>query len=84
MFMSETHDYIFSYSLEPKDVTKHPTPDFPDEIIKVLFKSLLNLIIPCVGDKEVKVDGFKFLKNSQMIHKLFASTKKKCFISGGK
>ncbi|KFD40967.1 hypothetical protein DK28_0213735 [Peptococcaceae bacterium SCADC1_2_3] len=74
--MSETHDYIFSYSLEPKDVTKHPTPDFPDEIIKVLFKSLLNLIIPCVGDKEVKVDGFKFLKNSQMIHKLFASTKK--------
>ncbi|HAG09614.1 MAG TPA: hypothetical protein DCK87_08665 [Desulfotomaculum sp.] len=77
MFMSETHDYIFSYSLEPKDVAEHPTPDLPDEVIKVLFKSLLDLVIPCAGDKEIKVDGFKFLKNNQVIHKLFTSIEKK-------
>jgi len=74
--MSETNDYIFRYSLKPKEVVKYPIADLPDEIIKVLFESLLDLIIPCVGDKEIKVDGFKFLKNRRIIHKLFASTKK--------
>lgn len=71
--MDETRDYIFRYSLKPKDVAMHLAPDFPDEVIKVLFKSLLDLIIPCVGDKEIKVDGFKFLKNSQITHRLFTS-----------
>jgi len=79
--VSETRDYIFRYSLEPNEVVKYPMSDLPDEIIKVLFKSLLDLIIPCVGDKEVKIDGFKFLKNRQIIHKLFASTKKNALSS---
>ncbi|GAB6273498.1 MAG: hypothetical protein STSR0004_03610 [Peptococcaceae bacterium] len=74
--MSEIIDYIFRYSLEPKEVVKYNIDDLPDEIIKILFESLLDLIIPCVGGKEIKVDGFKFLKNRQIIHKLFASTKK--------
>jgi hypothetical protein len=80
MLMSETNDYIFRYSLKPKEVVKYPIADLPDEIIKVLFESLLDLIIPCVGDKEIKVDGFKFLKNRRIIHKLFASTKKMLYL----
>lgn len=79
--MDETRDYIFRYSLKPKDVAMHLAPDFPDEVIKVLFKSLLDLIIPCVGDKEIKVDGFKFLKNSQITHRLFTSIEKKILSS---
>ena len=69
--MSITKDYTFRYPLEPKKVIKCSDYDLPDEIIKLLLKNLLDLIIPCAEDKEVKIDGFKFLKNQNIIHKLF-------------
>jgi len=45
----------------------------PDHLIGLLFKALLDLVIPVHGDQDVFVDGYKLLSDRTMIHPLFSS-----------
>lgn len=68
--LSIMDDYIFRYRLEqPKrmtSITSARSMLVPGE----LFRSLLDILVPCTGDKEVRIDGFKMLNDRSVVHKL--------------
>jgi len=64
-------DYIFRYRIVPADNAACSDGDLPTEMVKRQLRNLLDVVIPCAGEKEVKVDGFKLLNNRGVIHKIF-------------
>lgn len=67
-------DYIFRFKLDAIDKPGCPGMDRPTEMVKKLLGNLLNVVIPCAGTEEVKIDGFKLLNNREMIYKIFDET----------
>jgi len=63
-------DYIFRYRLNPADAGCDGS-DRPTEMVKKQLRHLLELIVPCAGEQEVKIDGFKLLNNREVIYELF-------------
>ena len=64
-------DYIFRYRVE-RAVDADPSGgDLPTEMVKKIWRSLLDLAIPCAGGEEVKIDGFKLLNNRDVTHDIF-------------
>jgi hypothetical protein len=62
-------DYIFRYKL---DSDKAPVGKDPLlEMIRAQLESILNIVIPVEGQREVKIDGFKLLGDRRTIHKIF-------------
>ncbi len=62
-------DYIFRYKL---DSDKAPVGKDPLlEMIRAQLESIMNVIIPVEGQREVKIDGFKLLRDRRTIHKIF-------------
>lgn len=63
-------DYIFRFKLNPVNDAGCPA-DRPTEMVKELLRSLLDVVVPCAGETEVKIDGFKLLNNRGFIYKIF-------------
>jgi hypothetical protein len=63
----ENQEYIFRYELK-LDRTEKPLS--LSELFKFELENLLDIIIPMEGNREVKIDGFKFIAGGA-IHKLF-------------
>ena len=62
-------DYVFRYKL---DSSKTPVSKDPLlEMIRAQLESILNVVIPVEGQREVKIDGFKLLRDRRTIHKIF-------------
>jgi hypothetical protein len=62
-------DYIFRYKL---DSGKAPVDKEPLlEMIRTQLESILNVVILVEGQREVKIDGFKLLRDRRTIHKIF-------------
>ena len=62
-------DYIFRYKLDSSK-----TPVFKDPLLAMIraqLESILNVVIPVEGQREVKIDGFKLLRDRRTIHKIF-------------
>lgn len=62
-------DYVFRYKLD-----SNKTPVFKDpllEMIRAQLDNILNVVIPVEGQREVKIDGFKLLRDRRTIHKIF-------------
>ena len=70
--MSEA-DYIFHYPIdsEARDRQRPSSRNRCLEVIREQLENLLNLIIPCSGDTDIHIDGFKLLNNPSEIHRLF-------------
>lgn len=74
----EESNYIFRYQLDFSKAQGAAGTDCPTEMISAQLKNLLSLIIPCAGEEEVKVDGFKPLSNKTVIYKLSEDSARDC------
>lgn len=63
-------EYIFQYPLT-KCNSIHLS-----EMLRQQLQNLLEVIIPCNGNEEVKIDGFKIMNNKNIIHSIFISGEK--------
>jgi len=77
---SPSEDYIFRYQLqfEPARDTVYPNP--VTEMIRAQLQNILNLVIPVAGSKEVKIDGFKLLRDKNTIYEVFPKKREKAEI----
>jgi wyosine [tRNA(Phe)-imidazoG37] synthetase (radical SAM superfamily) len=69
-------DFVFRYEL-PSGGNKEPV--YQERLVEMLreqLASILNLVIPMQGTTEVKVDGFKLLRDSETVYKIFTSSVK--------
>lgn len=64
-------DYIFRYPVATADDDDCSGGDRSTGMVKKLWRSLLDVAIPCAGGEEVKIDGFKLLNNRDVIHEIF-------------
>lgn len=67
--MEEENDYIFRYPLtpSPKETARDPLL----ELFRQELQSLLSLLVLYHKGKEVKVDGFRMMKERETIHEIF-------------
>jgi len=66
-----TQDYDFRYRIVRAGDAGTSGGDRPAEMIKKLWRSLLDVAIPCAGGEEIKIDGFKLLNNRDVFHGIF-------------
>ena len=71
--MNQT-DYVFRYRLDPEKCRTRAPRHRVMQMITDQLKNVLDLIIPCSGDTEVSIDGFKTLNNPDTIHRLYEKT----------
>jgi len=65
-------DYIFRYRLEPPENRGHiRSEDRLTAMVEALLMSLLDVLIPCADEREVRVDGFKMLNDRSTIYELY-------------
>lgn len=65
-------DYIFRYRLDsPGEIPAGAVS--PAAMAGELLRSLLDVLIPCSGDRELKVDGFKLLSGGSVVNSLYQS-----------
>ncbi|MBI2847625.1 MAG: radical SAM protein, partial [Chloroflexi bacterium] len=60
-------DYVFRYKLRPdgKDGLRGPS-----DFIRTQLEELLDIVVPMEGNREVKIDGFRFM-NDDSVYQLF-------------
>ena len=66
-------DYVFRYKLD-----SNKTPVFKDpllEMIRAQLESILDVVIPVEGQREVRIDGFKLLRDRSTIYRIFPQEK---------
>lgn len=62
-------DYVFRYKLDSNKTSVFKDPLL--EMIRAQLDNILNVVIPVEGQREVKIDGFKLLRDRRIIHKIF-------------
>jgi len=65
-------DYSFGYRLDPPRRRERLHVDALTEFVRSQLCNLLDIIVPCNGEAEIKVDGFKFLGPDGGVHGLYA------------
>ncbi|MDY6844946.1 MAG: hypothetical protein SVW57_12750, partial [Thermodesulfobacteriota bacterium] len=70
--ITQEEDYVFRYPIirracEEKDVIRLSRSDF----FRKQLQNILDVIIPCCGNQEVKIDGFKLMSDRNHVVKLF-------------
>ena len=69
--MTRDEDYVFRYKLDGERME----PLYRDplvEMIRVQLESLLNVIVPLSGGREVQVDGFRLLCDDGTSYRIVA------------
>lgn len=61
-------DYVFRYKLNGKREPLYPDPLV--EMIRAQLENILNIVIVMEGQREVKIDGFKLLRDRSSIYKI--------------
>ena len=64
-------DYVFRYRLDPGGEKEAVYPDPAIEMIRAQLENILNIVIPVSGQSEVRIDGFKLLRDRGRIYSLF-------------
>ena len=62
-------DYVFRYELDGGTEPVYSDPLL--EMIRAQLESILDVVIPVEGEREVKIDGFKLLRDRSTIHRIF-------------
>ncbi len=65
-------DYVFRYRVDLPGESSAGAAS-PAAMAGELLKSLLDVLIPCSGDQELKVDGFKLLSDRSVVNSLYQS-----------
>ena len=74
--MSETadnvsdNDYVFRYPM-PEATDGKGKHSCRLDLLRVHLRNILDMLIPCSGDSEIKIDGFKLMNNRSLIHRLY-------------
>ncbi len=71
---AEPDEYVFRYKISElnSESNKENTSSISREtLLRTHLKNILNVLVPCNGDSEVKIDGFKLLNNRSEIYRLF-------------
>jgi len=67
-----SEDYPFRYRLMPQPDGDTVYQDPLTEMIRAQLVNILNIIVPVSGGKEVKVDGFKLLRDRETTYQVYA------------
>lgn len=67
-----SEDYVFRYPLQLEPESRWGSQDPLFEMLRAQLENILNLVIPVSGEKELKVDGFKLLRDRETIHKIIS------------
>jgi len=62
-------EYVFRYKLDNNKERLYQ--DSLLEMIRAQLENILNIAIPVEGQREVKIDGFKLLRDRQRVYKIF-------------
>ena len=62
-------DYVFRYKLD--DSTEPVYSDPLLEMIRAQLESILDVVIPVQGQREVRIDGFKLLRDRSTVYRIF-------------
>lgn len=62
-------EYIFRYKIS--ELEKESICTSREDLLRMQLNNILNIIVPCCGDSEVKIDGFKLMNNRSEIYPLF-------------
>jgi len=62
-------DHVFRYGLNGKKEPLYVDPLV--EMIRAQLENILNIVIPLEGQREVKIDGFKLLRDRRKGYKIF-------------
>lgn len=62
-------EYVFRYRLDGKREAVYQDPLL--EMIRAQLENILNIIIPVDGQREVKIDGFKLLRDRKTVYRIF-------------
>jgi hypothetical protein len=70
--MSKSEDYIFRFKIE--EVPREAVYDHPiTEMVRSTLDALLDVVILTEKEREVKVDGFKFINEPEKIYDIWPS-----------
>jgi len=67
-----SEDYVFRYPLQLEPDSRRGSQDPLLEMLRAQLENILNLVVPTSGEKELKIDGFKLLRDRETIYKIFA------------
>lgn len=67
-------EYVFRYKVEPAGTLRGR--DLPNEMIRIQLRNLLDLVILCANEREVKIDGYRLI-SSTIINKIFKKNEEK-------
>jgi len=62
-------EYAFRYNLDTEKEGVYQDPLL--EMIRAQLENILNIAIPVEGQREVKIDGFKLLRDHKRVYKIF-------------
>jgi pyruvate-formate lyase-activating enzyme len=62
---------MFRYRVEPSAERNRPHPDVLSEFVQSQLRNLLDIVVPCTGETEVRVDGYRLLGPDGGVHGLY-------------
>ncbi|KAF0121577.1 MAG: radical SAM superfamily enzyme PDZ domain-containing protein, partial [bacterium] len=76
-------DYIFRYRIHEANNKEGGKCNSRLDIAKKHLQNILDIVIPCSGDSEVRIDGFKLMNDRSLIHRLYDQDNKSAAASSG-
>ena len=73
-------DYVFRYRLDTDQVPGSNDPVL--EMIRTQLENILDVVVPVEGHREVKIDGFKLLRDRGTIYRLFSHEQESADVLG--
>src|SRR5450759_2026608 len=64
-------DDMFRYRVDPPPERNRPQVNALSEFVQSQLCNLLDIVVPCSGETEVRVDGFKLMGPDGGVHKLY-------------
>lgn len=68
--MSSEDEFIWRFKLDEEPLAPL-NADPLLELLRVQWEELLKLCVPVYGNQEVKIDGFKLMRDLETIHPIF-------------
>ena len=69
--ISRDDEYVFRYEIAESHNRKGMQCQSRSDLLRNHLQNILDMVIPCCGDSEVKIDGFKLMNNRGIVHRLY-------------
>ena len=69
----DEQDFVFRYPLETGELPECE-PVYADRLVEMLreqLKNILDLVVPVCDGRDVKIDGFRLIKDEGRIYRIF-------------